>query len=106
VASEADGFFSQLYPKTVREFGFPWWMVHRHHLHTGLAEGARRHGVKIVVNARVASINHETSPVRVKTVKGAEYEFDFVIGSDGLRSIVRNTLFPDVVPRTATNVAA
>jgi salicylate hydroxylase len=96
----------QLHPKTTREFGFPWWMVHRHHLHTGLAEGARRHGVKIVTDARVAKIVHETSPVLVETVKGTKYSFDFVIGSDGLRSIVRNILFPDVVPRTATNVAA
>ena len=81
-------------------------MVHRHHLHCGLSEGARRHGVKIVTGARVANIQYETSPVRVRTEKGEEYTFDLLIGSDGLKSIVRSTLYPDIKPRAATNNAA
>lgn len=97
---------TELHPKTVREFGFPWWMVHRHHLHCGLAEGARRHGVKLVTDARVAKIEHDRSPVRIMTEKGASYEFDLLIGSDGLKSVVRKTLFPDVIPRAPTNNAA
>lgn len=97
---------TELYPKTVREFGFPWWMVHRHHLHTGLAEGARRHGVKIVVDARVKTLSYERGPVEVETMKGAKYSFDFLIGSDGIKSVVRSTLFPDVKPRAPTNNAA
>lgn len=98
---------TELYPKTVREFGFPWWMVHRHHLHCGLAEGARRHGVKMVTDARVSRIDYAESPsVTVTTEKGARYEFDLLIGSDGLKSVVRRTLFPEVVPRAPTNNAA
>lgn len=80
--------------------------MHRHHLHCGLVEGAKRHGAKIITNARVAKIEYETSPVRVTTVKGVKYEFDLLIGSDGLKSVVRNTLFPDVKPRAATHNAA
>lgn len=97
---------TELYPKVVREYGFPWWMVHRHHLHCGLAEGARRHGVQIVTGARVAKIEFEQSPVKVTTEKGKVFEFDVLIGSDGLKSVVRRTLFPDVKPRAATNNAA
>ncbi|KAM3422573.1 hypothetical protein BST61_g67 [Cercospora zeina] len=99
---------TELYPKTVREFGFPWWMVHRHRLHTGLAEAARRHGVEIVVDSRVVGIEYERAdiPVEVATARGQKYTFDLVIGSDGLRSVVRKTLFPDVVPRSPTNNAA
>lgn len=97
---------TELVPKTVREFGFPWWVVHRHHLHVGLSEAARRHGVKLVIDARVQDINFETSPVRVRTTKGAEYTFDLLIGSDGLKSVVRKALFPDVTPRAATHNAA
>jgi len=81
-------------------------MVHRHHLHTGLAEGARRHGVKIVVDARVKKLSYEQTPVEVETVKGAKYSFDVLIGSDGVKSVVRSTLFPDVKPRAPTNNAA
>lgn len=97
---------TELVPKTVREFGFPWWVVHRHQLHQGLAEGARRHGVKIVVDSRVTNIEYSSSPVHVRTAKGSEYDFDLLIGSDGLKSICRRTLFPDVKPRAPTNNAA
>ncbi|CAK3801663.1 3-hydroxybenzoate 6-hydroxylase [Lecanosticta acicola] len=97
---------TELHPKVVREFGFPWWMVHRHHLHTGLAEGARRHGVKIITDARVTNINDATTPVQVQTYKGDTYTFDLLIGSDGLKSVARKHLFPEVVPRAPTNNAA
>ena len=80
--------------------------MHRHHLHNGLAEGARRHGVQICTDSRVAEIRYETSPVQVVTQKGKSYEFDLLIGSDGLKSVVRKTLFPDVQPRAPTNNAA
>lgn len=81
-------------------------MVHRHHLHTGLAEGARRHGVTIIIDARVSKLSYERSPVEVETVKGKKYSFDLLIGSDGLKSVVRSTLFPAVKPRAPTNNAA
>lgn len=81
-------------------------MVHRHHLHSGLAESARRHGADLIIDARVVSINHSSNPVRVTTEKGAEYKFDLLIGSDGLRSMVRKILFPDVKPRAPTKNAA
>ena len=80
--------------------------MHRHHLHCGLAEGARRHGVQIFTDSKVAKIEHDESPVRVTTEKGKVYTFDLLIGSDGLKSIVRKVLFPDVKPRAATNNAA
>lgn len=103
------------FKKTIRDYGYPWydndirptspslpdylihrWVVHRHHLHTGLAESARRHGANLIIDARVSSIDHSSNPVKVTTEKGAEYKFDLLIGSDGLKSIVRKTLFPDV----------
>ena len=80
--------------------------MHRHHLHYGLAEGARRHGVNIITGARVARIEHDNSPVRVTTEKGQTYTFDLLIGSDGLKSVVRKTLFPNITPRTVINNAA
>ena len=54
----------------------------------------------------MAKIEYDQSPVRVTTEKGKVYTFDLLIGSDGLKSVVRTALFPDVKPRAATNNAA
>ena len=72
----------------------------------GLSESARRHGVNIFIDARVTSIDHSTSPVKVTTEKGDVYKFDLLIGSDGLKSVVRKVLFPEVRPRAPTKNAA
>jgi salicylate hydroxylase len=82
-------------------------VVHRHHLHQGLSEGARRHGVEIIIDARVTNIDYESDgPVKVTTYSGKQYEFDLLIGSDGLKSVVRKSLFPEVRPRAPTTNAA
>jgi len=80
--------------------------VHRHNLYQGLAEGARRHGVNII-DARVNDIDYQSDrPVKVRTYKGDEYKFDLPIRSDGLKSIVRKALVPDVKLRAPTTNAA
>lgn len=87
--------------------GYPWWLVHRHHLHTGLVKVARRHGVKILIDSRVASLREEPQgQVTVTTEKGDIHCFDLVVGADGVQSIVRRTLFPDVKPRPPTGNCA
>lgn len=81
--------------------------VHRAHLHAGLVEVARKHGVDLVINARVCSIDYSSSEkVTVKTEAGASYTFDLLIGSDGINSVVRRALFPDVKPRPPTTNCA
>ena len=87
--------------------GFPWWLVHRHHLHNGLVAIARQNGVEIFVSSRVANLEQmKDGKVSVTTEKGTTYNFDVVIGSDGVSSIVRRTLFPDVKPKPPTNNCA
>ncbi|KAH9825732.1 salicylate hydroxylase [Teratosphaeria destructans] len=87
--------------------GQPWWLVHRHHLHTGLVEVARRNGVNIIIDSRVTRLSQEaTSRVSVATEAGKIYSFDLVIGADGVQSIVRRTLFPEVKPRPPTGNCA
>lgn len=87
--------------------GSPWWLVHRHHLHNGLVEVARNHGVEIYIDSRVAALQQQQDgQVTVTTEKGKAYSFDLVIGSDGVQSVVRRTLFPDVKPRPPTGNCA
>lgn len=87
--------------------GHPWWLVHRHDLHTGLVEVARRQGCLLVVNSRVSKVNHQSGPrVQVSTEAGKHYTFDLLIGADGVGSIVRSTLFPHVRPCPPTDNCA
>ena len=90
----------------VRNTGFPWWVVRRDHLHAGLAESAKRHGCKLIVNARVSQIHDSGPSVAVSTENGASYTFDLALGADGIRSVTRAHLFPGVTAKATSKVAA
>jgi salicylate hydroxylase len=81
-------------------------LVRRDHLHAGLTESARRHGVELIVAARVQTLEHSANSVKVTTTEGVNYTFDLLIGSDGIKSTIRQSLFPTVVPQAASKVAA
>lgn len=71
-----------------------------------MTECARRNGVKLIVGSRVEKLSYSKDSARVVTTLGAEYTFDLLIGSDGIKSTIRQSLFPNVVPQAASTVAA
>jgi salicylate hydroxylase len=87
--------------------GRPWWVVHRAHLHEGLAKVAGDLGTKMFTGSAAAAIDHESSStVIVETAKGKKHSFDLLIGADGINSITRRTLFPDISPEPPTTNCA
>lgn len=89
-----------------RDLKRPWWVVHRAHLHEGLASIAAKAGATIKINSRVVGIDHQAAQVDVTTQQGAAYTFDLCIGADGVNSVVRQTLFPNVRPEPPTTNCA
>jgi salicylate hydroxylase len=95
-------------PTLENNLGRVWWVVHRAHLHEGLAAKAKQLGATIIIDARVVSVDdqNEAGKVVATTHKGARHTFDLCIGADGLNSVVRNTLFPEVRPEPPTTNCA
>ena len=82
-------------------------MIRRDHLHAGLTESAKEHGVEVIIRARVVGIDDTaTSPVMLTTASGEKYSFDLVIGADGSKSTVRTHLFPHIQPTAPSKVGA
>lgn len=94
-------------PVVEKELGRPWWFVHCAHLHEGLAVVTKRLGAVFHINSRVVSLDYQNGgEVTVQTQKGYTYQFDLCVGADGVSSIVRSTLFPDVRPDAKTTNCA
>jgi salicylate hydroxylase len=75
--------------------GRDWVFVHRADLIDVLAAGARAAGVRLVTGARVTAVAAEGPRL---TVNGAPHPAAFVLGADGLHSLVRQALNGGVAP--------
>ncbi|UKZ53518.1 hypothetical protein TrVGV298_007310 [Trichoderma virens] len=94
-------------PILEKTLGRPWWLVHRAHLHEGLVAVAERLGAVIHIDSRIVEIDYDSEDkVTAKTAKGVSHRFDLCIGADGVNSVVRKTLFPEVKPECPTTNCA
>ncbi len=87
--------------------GQPWWVVHRAHLHEGLVRIAQESGADIIIDSMVTKLDYQDGEqVTVSTERGEQYTFDLLIGSDGIKSVVRRTIMPNVKPEPPSSNCA
>ena len=83
--------------ESVTRYGAPYWLVHRGDLHSVLVDAVRALAPEcILTSARVVEFSQNADGVRVRLVNGREIVGDALIGSDGVHSVVRKTLYGDM----------
>ncbi|HEX7007290.1 MAG TPA: 3-hydroxybenzoate 6-monooxygenase [Alphaproteobacteria bacterium] len=82
-----------------KRFGNPYVVIHRADIHTPLLEACRRSDkVTLLTNQRVVSFDEMDGRVTVLAADGTKHEADALIGADGLRSRIRESVVGDAAP--------
>ncbi|MBV8030742.1 MAG: 3-hydroxybenzoate 6-monooxygenase [Betaproteobacteria bacterium] len=80
-------------------FGNPYAVTHRADIHGALLEGCRSSGlIELRASSRVVGFTQEDSLVKVKTEGGHTIDACALVGADGVRSVVRESIVGDGEP--------
>lgn len=77
-----------------KQFGLPSLAIHRAALHRALLSALPDDAVQLASSC--TSVAQDTHGVTATFADGREVRSDFLIGADGVRSVVRGQLFPDL----------
>lgn len=78
----------------------PYFAVHRRRIYEALLEALGNQRIEFRSSAEVTLAGDQPVLARITGPNGSREEsFDLVIGADGVRSALRQTLWPNVVPR-------
>jgi 2-polyprenyl-6-methoxyphenol hydroxylase-like FAD-dependent oxidoreductase len=79
----------------IDRFGHPYGVVHRHDLHSILADACRAAGVEIVLGFRLLEFEQTSDGVLFRSHDGRSAKTDALLGADGIRSAVRAQMMKD-----------
>jgi salicylate hydroxylase len=86
--------------------GAPYCLAHRADVHNILHDAVRRLRSDVVsLDAKVTAVNEDDQGVTVLCANGAQYRADFVIGADGIHSMLRKRNLGDTPAHFTENVA-
>ncbi len=90
----------------LKQFGAPYLHLHRADLVRVLSSAVRENpSIDLHLNASVEYLDIGTQKTKIKLADGREFSSKLVIGADGIRSKVRESVTPEVTPRFTGNVA-
>jgi salicylate hydroxylase len=79
-----------------QRFGNPYAVIHRADVHLSLLEGALDTGrVQFITSTRVSKVEQDPDGVTVTDQHGTTYRGQALIGADGVKSVIRETLVGD-----------
>lgn len=81
-------------PFIAEKYGAPHWHIHRADLHEALLQRVNELGIDIRTNAKV--IDAVVEKASVTLYDGEVIDCDFIIGADGLRSLMREVVLKNV----------
>lgn len=77
-------------------FGNPYAVIHRADIHGSLVEGAAKVGdLEVITDCRIQSVSQTEDEVSITDQHGNTYVGQALIGADGVKSVVRETLVGD-----------
>lgn len=84
-------------PDFVAHYGYPYVVAHRVDLHRALLDGCRDSGLVTLENGQevVSAVNQPDGTVLVTTAAGTRYVAEAVVGADGVRSALRESIVGD-----------
>jgi salicylate hydroxylase len=91
--------------RIVENYGFPYYHIHRADIMQVLVDAAEANGnIELLINAEVGQIERRDDRVSIEAA-GQTFEGAFLIGADGIHSVVRDDLFGPEKPTFTGNVA-
>lgn len=85
----------------LKRYGYPYGVTHRHDVHKALVDAVRDAKVQITLNCRIVQFTDDGKSVTVISEDGRVIRGAALIGADGIRSKIRETLKkgePDPLP--------
>lgn len=79
-------------------FGNPYAVIHRADIHTAILQHVRGNPhIELVVSCHIDSIDQNDKSVTVIARDGRRFQSDYLIGCDGIKSVVRDVVVDDPV---------
>ena len=100
--SGRENFRTPLVKECPELYGAPFYHVHRADLHKILADLIPAESAALATAC--VGVRNEADKAVATFADGSEFEADLIVGADGVRSIVRSTLFGDEQPKFTGNM--